>query len=191
MTDQEIIQAFQDAGALLNGHFVLRSGLHSDQFFQAALLFRFPDLAEKLCRTLADRMTGLGAETVISPAVGGILVGQELARALGIQAIFADKENDQLALKRGFAIRKGEKLIIAEDVVTRGGRVQQTINLVRALGGVPVAAGVITDRSGGAVDFGIPLFSLLKLNLPTFAPADCPLCRAGQPLTRPGSGARS
>ena len=127
MTDQEIIKAFQDAGALLDGHFVLRSGLHSNKFFQAALLFRFPDIAEKLCRTLAERMKGLGATTVISPAVGGILVGQELARALGIQAIFADKENDQLVLKRGFTIQKGEKIIVAEDVVTKGGRVQQTL----------------------------------------------------------------
>ena len=106
MTDQEIIKTFQDVGALLDGHFVLRSKLHSDKFFQAALLFKYPDIAEKLCRTLAERMKGLGAETVISPAVGGILVGQELARALKIQAIFADKENDELVLKRGFTIRK-------------------------------------------------------------------------------------
>ncbi len=191
MTDQEIIKAFQDAGALLDGHFVLRSGLHSNKFFQAALLFRFPDIAEKLCRTLAERMKGLGATTVISPAVGGILVGQELARALGIQAIFADKENDQLVLKRGFTIQKGEKIIVAEDVVTKGGRVQQTIDLVRSLGGDPVAVGIITDRSGGNVDFGIPLYSLIKLSLPTFDPAECPLCKEGKPLTRPGSGAKS
>ena len=177
MTDQEIIKSFQDAGALLDGHFVLRSGMHSNKFFQCALLFRYPDVAEKLCRTLAERMKDLGAETVISPAVGGILVGQELARALGIQAIFADKENDELVLKRGFTIRKGEKIIVAEDVVTKGGRVQQTIDLVRSLGGIPVGVGIVTDRSGGKVDFGIPLFSLIKLDLPTFDPADCPLCK--------------
>ena len=191
MTDQEIIKSFQDAGALLDGHFVLRSGMHSSKFFQCALLFRYPDIAEKLCRTLAERMKDLGAETVISPAVGGILVGQELARALGIQAIFADKENDQLVLKRGFSIRKGEKIIVAEDVVTKGGRVQQTIDLVRAHGGIPVGVGIVTDRSGGQVDFGIPLFSLIKLDLPIFDPAGCPLCKEGKPLTRPGSGAKS
>ncbi|OQA83815.1 MAG: Orotate phosphoribosyltransferase [Lentisphaerae bacterium ADurb.Bin242] len=187
MTDQEIVQSFQKAGALLDGHFILRSGLHSGKFFQAALLFRYPDIAEKLCRTLAERMKHLGAETVISPAVGGILVGQELARALGIQAIFADKENDQLVLKRGFTIRKGEKIIVAEDVVTKGGRVQQTIDLVRSLGGEPVAVGIVTDRSGCTVDFGIPLYSLIQLNLPAYNPADCPLCKAGVPLERPGS----
>lgn len=187
MTDQEIIKTFQDVGALLNGHFVLRSKLHSNKFFQAALLFKYPDIAEKLCRTLAERMKDLGAETVISPAVGGILVGQELARALGIQAIFADKENDELVLKRGFTIRKGERIIVAEDVVTKGGRVQQTIDLVKSLGGIPVAVGIITDRSGGTVDFGIPLFSLIKLNLPTYQPEECPLCKQGVPLVRPGS----
>ena len=191
MTDQEIIKSFQDAGALLDGHFVLRSGMHSNKFFQCALLFRYPVVAEKLCRTLAERMKDLGAETVISPAVGGILVGQELARALGIQAIFADKENDQLVLKRGFTIRPGEKIIVAEDVVTKGGRVQQTIDLVLSLGGIPVGVGIVTDRSGGKVDFGIPLFSLIKLDLPTFDPAACPLCKEGKPLTRPGSGAKS
>ena len=191
MTDQEIIKTFQDAEALLEGHFVLRSGLHSNKFFQAALLFRFPDIAEKLCRELASRMKDLGATTVISPAVGGILVGQELARALGIQAIFADKENDQLVLKRGFSIKKGEKIIVAEDVVTKGGRVQQTIDLVKSLGGDVVAVGIVTDRSGGSVDFGVPLYSLIKLDLPTYDPAECPFCKQGIPIVKPGSGAKS
>ena len=188
MTDQEIIKSFQDAGALLDGHFVLRSGMHSNKFFQCALLFRYPDIAEKLCRTLAERMKNLGAETVISPAVGGILVGQELARALGIQAIFADKENDQLVLKRGFTIRKGEKIIVAEDVVTKGGRVQQTIDLVRAKGGEVVGVAVIVDRSGGEARFDVPKFeSALQLTLPTFDPAVCPLCAEHVPVDRPGS----
>lgn len=187
MTDSEIIKTFQDAEALLEGHFLLRSGLHSNRFFQAALLFRFPDIAEKLCQTLASRMSSLGAETVISPAVGGILVGQELARALKIKAIFADKENDMLVLKRGFTIKPGEKIIVAEDVVTKGGRVQQTIDLVRKHGGIPVAVGVITDRSGGEAQFGIPLHSLIKLDLPTYQPDSCPLCKAEIPLVKPGS----
>ena len=187
MTDQEIIKSFQDAGALLDGHFVLRSGMHSNKFFQCALLFRYPDVAEKLCRTLAERMKDLGAETVISPAVGGILVGQELARALGIQAIFADKENDQLVLKRGFTIRKGEKVLVAEDVVTKGGRVQQTIDLVRSFGGDVVGVAVIVDRSGGDAKFDVPFQSALKLDLPTFDPAACPLCAKKLPIDRPGS----
>ena len=194
MTDAEIVESFKKAGALLNGHFQLRSKKHSDHFFQAALVFRDPLLGERLCATLAERISaaGIQAETVISPAVGGLLVGQEIARALRINAIFADKENDQLLLKRGFSIRKGEKVIVAEDVVTEGGRVQQTIDLVKSLGGDVVAVAVITDRSGGKASFGgIPFFSLIKLNLPTWLPDECPLCKAGKPVDVPGSGAKS
>lgn len=192
MSDPEIMQAFQNAGALLTGHFQLRSGKHSDHFFQAALVFRNPQLGEQLCSTLAERMKGVSAETVISPAVGGLLVGQELARALKLNAIFADKENDSMVLKRGFSIRPGEKIIVAEDVVTEGGRVRQTVDLVRSLGGEVAAIAVITDRSGGRASFGdIPFFSLIQLNLPAWIPEDCPLCRAGKPLEVPGSGARS
>ena len=189
MTDNEIIEAFRGAGALLNGHFQLRSKKHSDHFFQAALVFRDPLLGERLCRTLAERIgSETGATTVISPAVGGLLVGQEIARALKVNAIFADKENDELVLKRGFSIKPGEKIIVAEDVVTEGGRVMQTIDLVKKLGGVPVAVAVITDRSGGKVSFGgIPFYSLIKLNLPTYLPEDCPMCKKGLPIDVPGS----
>ena len=194
MTDAEIIESFKEAGALLNGHFQLRSKKHSDYFFQAALVFRNPLLGERLCATLAERIkaAGIEAETVISPAVGGLIVGQEVARALRINAIFADKENDQLVLKRGFSIRKGEKIIVAEDVVTEGGRVKQTIDLVKSLGGEVVAVAIITDRSAGKVSFdGIPFFSLIKLDLPTWLPEDCPLCKAGKCIETPGSGAKS
>ena len=189
MTDSEIVESFREAGALLTGHFQLRSKKHSNRFFQAALVFRNPKLGERLCETLAARIGGnTGAETVISPAVGGLLVGQEIARAMGLNAIFADKENDQLVLKRGFSIRKGEKIIVAEDVVTEGGRVQQTIDLVKKLGGIPVAVAVITDRSGGKVHFGdIPFYSLLKLDLPTWTAEECPMCKAGQAIDVPGS----
>lgn len=187
MTNEEILEAFQSAGALLNGHFKLRSGLHSDRFFQCALVLRKPLVAERLCQTLAEKVAGLGAETVISPAVGGLIVGQEIARALKIDAIFADKDNDELILKRGFSIRPGEKVIVAEDVVTKGGRVQQTIDLVKKLGGIPVAVTVIADRSSSEPDFGVPFYSLIKLNLPTYDPAECPLCKEGVPLDVPGS----
>ncbi|MBR4716419.1 MAG: orotate phosphoribosyltransferase [Lentisphaeria bacterium] len=190
MTDQEIIAAFESAGALLTGHFQLRSKKHSNRFFQAALVFKKPWVGEELCKELAARIkaAGIEAETVISPAVGGLFVGQEIARALHIESIFADKENDQLVLKRGFRLKPGEKVIVAEDVVTEGGRVQQTIDLVRAHGADPVAVAVITDRSGGKVSFGgIPFFSLLKLSLPTYTAEECPMCRAGQPIDVPGS----
>ncbi|MBR2000445.1 MAG: orotate phosphoribosyltransferase [Lentisphaeria bacterium] len=188
MSENEIIESLQESGALLSGHFQLRSKKHSNRFFQAALVFRNPKLGEKLCQVLAARMGETGAETVISPAVGGLIVGQEIARALGINAIFADKDNDQLVLKRGFSIRKGEKIIVAEDVVTEGGRVKQTIELVKSLGGIPVAVAVITDRSGGKVDFdGIPFYSLIKLDLPTWTQEECPMCKNGEAIDVPGS----
>jgi len=187
MTHDEIVATFQKIGALLEGHFVLRSGLHSNRFFQAALLLQYPDVAEKLCKEIAAQMKGLGAELVISPAIGGILVGQELARGLGVRSIFADKENDMLVLKRGFSIKPGEKVVVAEDVVTKGGRVQQTIDLARKHGAEVVGVGVIADRSGGEAKFGVPLHSLIKLELATYQPDSCPLCKAKVPLVRPGS----
>ena len=193
MTQDQIVQELQDAGALLTGHFKLRSGKHSNLFFQCALVFVDPARGERLCTELARRVTeqGIQADTVISPAVGGLFVGQEVARALKLKSIFADKVNDELVLKRGFSIKPGERVIIAEDVVTEGGRVKQTIELVKKLGGIPVAVTIITDRSGGKADFGVPLFSLLQLNLPTWLPEECPLCKDNAPLTTPGSGAGS
>ncbi len=190
MNDQEIIAAFEEAGALLTGHFQLRSKKHSNRFFQAALIFKKPWVGEALCAELAKRMkeAGIDAETVISPAVGGLFVGQEIARALHIESIFADKDNDQLVLKRGFQLKPGEKVIVAEDVVTEGGRVQQTIDLVKSKGAIPVAVAVITDRSGGKASFGgIPFYSLIKLNLPTYTAEECPMCKAGQAIDVPGS----
>lgn len=187
MDEKQIIGIMEDAGALLTGHFQLRSGLHSPRFFQAALLLQYPDKAETVCRFLAEKFRNEKIDSVISPAVGGLIVGQEVARALGCRAIFADKEDGQLVLKRGFVIRPGEKVLVAEDVVTKGGRVQQTIDLVRAHGGDVVGAAVLVDRSGGSASFDVRFESLLKLTLPTYDPAECPLCQAGYPLDRPGS----
>ncbi len=187
MTEQEIVAVLEDSKALLSGHFQLRSGLHSSRFFQAALLLQYPDKAEIVCRHLAESFAGEKIETVISPAVGGLIVGQEMARALGCRAIFADKEDGELVLKRGFTLRPGEKVLVAEDVVTKGGRVQQTIDLVRSFGAEVAAVAVIVDRSGGDASFDVPFHSALKLTLPTYEPGDCPLCREGLPIDRPGS----
>lgn len=188
MTKDEILQCFLDAGALLEGHFKLRSGLHSNKFFQAALLLQYPEIAEKLCSELAEQFKNRGITAVISPAVGGLIVGHELAKALGVRAIFADKENDELILKRGFSIGKGEKILVGEDVITRGGRVQQTVDLVRELGGEVAGIAVIVDRSMGNASFDIPHESLVKLELETFDPEkSCPLCDKGMEITRPGS----
>lgn len=192
LTDEQIRDYLLETKALLEGHFLLRSGLHSNRFFQAAQLLQNTTAAAKVCEELAERCRHLGAVTVISPAIGGIVVGQEVGRSLGVRAIFAEKELDEagnvnLILRRGFKIAQGEKVLVAEDVVTKGGRVQQTIDLVRSLGGEVVGVAVITDRSKGQVDFGVPFISLLKLDLPTYDPAECPMCAAGSKAEKPGS----
>ena len=188
MEQSEIIKDFERTGALLRGHFLLRSGLHSDQYFQAALVLQHTLIAAKLCAALAESWKNAAIETVISPAVGGIIVGQEVGRALGVKAVFSEKDDDSnLVLRRGFSFHPGERVLVAEDVVTKGGRVQQTIDLVRAHGGEPVGVAVLVDRSAGDVDFGIPMVSLLKLDLPTYDPADCPLCKQHLPIDKPGS----
>ena len=187
MNKDEILNIFLESKALLEGHFKLRSGLHSNRFFQAALLLQYPDKAEKVCAALAKNYKDKGVEVVISPAVGGLIVGQEVARALGVRAIFADKENDELVLKRGFKIKPGEKVLVAEDVITRGGRVQQTVDLVRSLGGEVVGIAVIVDRSGGQASFDVPCVSLTELELDTYNPDDCALCKSGLELDTPGS----
>jgi orotate phosphoribosyltransferase len=188
MKESEVLQYLSETGALLKGHFLLRSGLHSDQYFQGALLLQHTLIAAKLCAALAEPWQNQGIETVISPAIGGIVVGQEVGRALGVKAIFAEKDdNSNLLLRRGFTLKPGEKVLVAEDVVTKGGRVQQTIDLVRAHGAIPVGAATLIDRSAGSADFGIPFRSLLQLNLPTFEPENCPLCKQGLPIDKPGS----
>lgn len=187
MTQEDIIKTFQDCGALLEGHFKLRSGLHSDRFFQAALLLQHPAVAARLCDQLAERFRGAGIETVISPALGGLIVGHEMGRALGTRAIFAEKDGDALVLRRGFSLKKGERVLVAEDVITRGGRVQQTIDLVREHGGEVAGVAVLVDRSGGAASFDVPCQSLIQLALTTHKPEECPLCRDGVSLHAPGS----
>lgn len=187
MDKQEVIDILKNSGALLEGHFKLRSGLHSNRFFQAALLLQYPDKAEVTCAALAEHFRDQNVEVVISPAVGGLIVGQEVARALGVRAIFADKENGELVLKRGFAIRPGERVLVAEDVITRGGRVQQTIDLVRQHGGTVVGVAVIVDRSSGEASFDVPHHALLALELETYEPDTCPLCAAKMPMDTPGS----
>ena len=188
MNDADILSLFRQTNALLEGHFVLRSGLHSRQFFQCAQLLKETQIAARVCGALAEKVRGIAAESVISPAMGGIIVGHEIARPLGLPHIFAEKENNVLVLRRGFEIRPGQKFIIAEDVVTRGGRVQETIDIVRSRGGVVAAIAAIVDRSGGNLpDFGAPFFSLVKLNVETFEPDKLPPDLAGTPAIKPGS----
>ncbi|MDD4097991.1 MAG: orotate phosphoribosyltransferase [Lentisphaeria bacterium] len=188
MHEAVVLQYLSETGALLEGHFLLRSGLHSDRYFQAALVLQHTIVAAKLCAAMAEEWENQNIDTVISPAIGGILVGQEVGRSLGVKAIFAEKdEQSNLLLRRGFTLKPGERVLVAEDVITKGGRVQQTIDLVRASGAVPVGVAVMVDRSDGGVDFGLPCKSLIKLSLPTFAPEQCPLCQKGVPIDKPGS----
>lgn len=188
MTESEILKCMTETGALLNGHFLLRSGLHSDQYFQAALLLQYAETASKLCAEMALPWAGERIDVVLSPAIGGIVVGQEVGKALQTRAIFAEKDDQSnLILRRGFSLKPGERVLIAEDVVTKGGRVQQTIDLARSYGAIPVGVTVMVDRSKGDVNFGIPFHSLIKLSLKTYDPAECPICVQGTPLVHPGS----
>ena len=174
MTEDEVLQIFRQSGALLEGHFILRSGLHSRQFFQCALALQQMPVVERLGGALAVKVRLLGATTVIAPALGGLVLGQEVARQLGGRFIFAEKEEGKLVLRRGFKISEGEKVLVVEDVVTKGGRVQETIDIVRAHRGQVVGVAVAVDRSGGTVTFGVPMFSLLSLQVETFAATDLP-----------------
>jgi orotate phosphoribosyltransferase len=188
VTDAEVLQVFRDTRALFDGHFVLRSGLHSRQYFQCAMVLQHPRVAEQLCGDLAAKLKNAGAQVVISPALGGLFVGHEVARALDVRHIFVEKNSaGKLELRRGFQIARGERVLVVEDVVTKGGRVRETLDIVRALGGKVVGVGSLVDRSGGKVDFGIPLESLLRLSVDTFDPTTCPLCQAGTPVLKPGS----
>ena len=203
MTEKAVMAAFKKTGALLEGHFELRSKLHSNRYFQCANVLRYPRIAARLCREVTKRAVASGKlgkriDGVISPAVGGILVGHEVARELNVKCIVAEKvpgkgvdatgkPNTVLALRR-FAIRKGERYVVAEDVVTKGGRVQETIDLVRAAGGTVAGVVLLVDRSAGKVKFGrIPMFSLLQMTPETWTAAECPLCKAGGHPVHPGS----
>jgi orotate phosphoribosyltransferase len=187
MTEQDVLDVFRRSGALLEGHFVLRSGLHSRQYFQCALaLQQMPDV-ERLGAALAERVRPWQAATVIAPALGGLVIGQEVARQLRVRFIFAEKEEGRLALRRGFRIAPGEKMIVVEDVITQGGRVQETLAIVRASGGDVRGVATIVDRSNGAVDLGVPLVSLLRLKVEAFAADQLPADLAAVPASKPGS----
>ena len=185
---EDLLALFRKTGALLDGHFILRSGLHSREYFQCALLLQHTDIAAKVCGWLADKLHDFDCDAVISPALGGIIVGQEVGRSLGKRHVFVEKDEGKLVLRRGFQISPGEKFVVVEDVVTRGGRVQETIDIVHARGGIVTAVGVIVDRSGeDKPDFNCPFVSLIEMNVETFPADKLPPDLAKIPAVKPGS----
>ena len=199
MTPQpdRVLDLFRETGAYLQGHFRLTSGLHSSGYLQSALVLAHPRHAELLGRRLAEALSGLtlsGLTTgktissVISPALGGLIIGHEVARAMNARFLFTERDADRkMSLRRGFTIQPGEKLVVIEDVITTGGSTKEVIEVVRALGGETVAAGSIIDRSGGTADLGVPRVALETLTVPVWEPDKCPLCAKGEPVTKPGS----
>jgi len=187
-----VLDLFIQTGAYLQGHFRLTSGLHSSGYLQSALVLQHPQHAERLGKSLAtallDLVSGEAPDLVISPALGGLIIGHEVARALGVRFLFTERDADRrMSLRRGFTLTPGERVFVVEDVITTGGSTKEVIEIVCAAGALPVAAGSIIDRSGGAADLGIPRVALETLTVPVFEPAQCPLCLKGEPVTKPGS----
>ena len=187
MTRDELLDLYRRSGALLEGHFRLTSGLHSTGYMQCALVLQHPGHAEALGRAIAQRVRDLGATVVLSPALGGVVIGQEVGRALNLRAIFCERQDGKLSLRRGFTLDAGDRVLVVEDVMTTGGSTRETIEVAKAAGGQVVGTASIVDRSGGTIRFGVPFTSLLEIALPTYEPAACPLCAQGLAVVKPGS----
>lgn len=187
MRDEDVIERFRRTGALLEGHFVLSSGLHSTSYLQCALVLQHPTEAEAFGRALAAHFRAERVETVAAPAIGGIVIGYEVARALGVRAIWTEREAGRMSLRRGFGVRPGETIIVVEDVITTGGSTRETIDTLRDAGARVVGAASIIDRSGGRADVGVPRFALATRDVPSVAPAACPACQRGEVAVKPGS----
>lgn len=183
----DILDLFRRTGALLEGHFQLSSGLHSPGYMQSAIVLQDPRQAEACGAALAEAVRLLDADIVMSPALGGIVIGHEVARALGVRAIFAERQGGTLVLRRGFTLVPGDRVLIVEDVVTTGGSTRETMEVARAAGARVVGAASIVDRSGGNVGLDVPYFALATIALPTYQPDVCPLCAMGTPAVKPGS----
>jgi len=188
MRSDELIALYAREGALLEGHFVLRSGMHSGRYLQSALLLARPELAARAGSALADLLRPHRACTILSPALGGIIIGHETARALGIRFLFAEREGSDFRLRRGFRVERGERVVVVEDVVTTGGAALRVVRLAEEAGAEVSAVGALVDRSGGEACFPIPFHAIARLPIEALPPDQCPLCRAGVPIVKPGSG---
>ena len=187
----DTLKLFREHSALLEGHFVLSSGLHSDRYIQCALVLQYPKIAGQLGSALAAKLQRFKPSVVAAPALGGVIVAHEVARALGVRAIFTERQEGLMTLRRGFSLEKGETAVVVEDVITTGGSTRETIRCLEQAGGHVVAAGALIDRSGGLADLGVPKLVLATVSVQNYDPADCPLCKSGIPAVKPGSRSKT
>jgi orotate phosphoribosyltransferase len=183
----DVLQLFRDRGALLEGHFRLSSGLHSPKYLQCALVLQHPVHAEQLGRALGDRLRDLRPTVVLSPALGGLIIGHEVARALGVRAIFAERQDGAMSLRRGFSLSHDDRVVVIEDVVTTGGSTRETMAVAGPARAAVAGAGAIIDRSGGGARLDVPFVALATLEVPSYQADECPLCQSGVPIVKPGS----
>ena len=189
MTMDEILSVFRETGVMLEGHFLLASGRHSDRYMQCARLFEHPEHSERLCAELAARFQNEKIDLVIGPALGGVIMSYEVSRALGVRNIFAERQEGVMTIRRGFQVKKGERVLVVEDVVTTGGSVKEVLSLLNDREANVVGVGVIVDRSAGKVDFGCRMESLVSMEVVSYPPEQCPICKTDLPLVKPGSSA--
>ena len=188
MTEQEVYDLLVETGAILTGHYLLTGGDHSAHYVEKFNVLQHPEYTEKLCKAMAEHFKDAQIETVVGPVTGGIILAHETGKALGTRAIFTERVDGVMTFRRGFTLHEGERVLIVEDIVTTGGSVREVIDVVKKFGGVPVAVSMLVDRSGGKVNFGdVPSFALLHMDVETYKPEDCPLCKENVPLTKRGS----
>ena len=188
MTEQEIRDILVKTNAIMDGHFLLTSGLHSPHYVEKFNVLQHPKYTEQLCQAMAEKFKDANIETVVGPVTGGIILAHETGKALGTRAIFTERVDGKMTFRRGFSLHEGERVLIVEDIVTTGGSIKEVIDVVKSYNAIPVAVSMLVDRSGGKADFGdVPATALLKMNVETYKPEECPLCKQGIPMTKRGS----
>ena len=188
MTEQEIRDILVETNAIMDGHFLLTSGLHSPHYVEKFNVLQHPKYTEKLCQAMAEKFKDANIETVVGPVTGGVILAHETGKALGTRAIFTERVDGKMTFRRGFSLHEGERVLIVEDIVTTGGSIKEVIDVVKSYNAIPVAVSMLVDRSGGKADFGdVPATALLKMNVETYKPEDCPLCKNNVPITKRGS----
>jgi orotate phosphoribosyltransferase len=191
MNSDQILEQFRKSDALLDGHFILSSGLHSPQYLQCALALQYPQDAARFARAIAERLAAEQFDTVASPAIGGLVIGYETARALNVRFIWTERQNGEMTLRRGFTVREGERILVVEDVITTGGSTRECMAALEARGAKVIAAASIIDRSNGTADVGVPRIALATMDVPAYAPEECPMCHQGIEAVKPGSRSKT